>query len=457
MIALISNAGRTISLAGVVVAIGCAPVDAPDQNNQALGDLTGAPSVSSITTATQGLIIGMRGDANTITQRFSILGREAYNLDPGNPANEQDYYDNLGDLAAWANPYATIKLADLVMASLDKVTGLSAAQADGIRGFAKTVKAIELLNVIRCTDVGGALLDAAANVTDSAGAIATKADVYTQIFTLLDQAKVHLQAAGGSFAFSLSPGFAGFETPAAFLTLNRAVRARADVDMQNWSVALTDLQGSFLDTTQPASLGMYFTYSTVSGDAINPLFEGQPRVYFTHPRILNNAQKKPDGTLDNRVLAKVKSIAPLSRFGYAVSATWTIYTSQTASVAYIRNEELVLLRAEANLGLGNMAAAVNDINFIRVNSGGLGPIALPYVPAPGAPPTLLDELLYNKTYSMMWEMGSSSWLDARHYGKLAALPHDLPGDVVYPYLRIADSECDPRNPKPLGCITPTGL
>ncbi len=452
-----SDVARLTALVGVFAVLACTPVDAPDQNHQALSDLTGTPSLSSLQTATQGLLTGMRGDANLITQRFSILGREAYNLDPGNPQTEQGYYTNLADLAAWANPYRTIKLADLVIAAVPKVTELSAAQAAGIKGFAETVKAIELLNVIRGTDVGGALLDAAANATDPPGPIASKADVYAQILSLLDAGKADLQGAGDSFAFQLGSGFSSFATPATFITFNRAVRARADIDMQNWTAALTDLQGSFLDTTKPLSFGAYFTYSTVSGDAINPLFEGQPRLYFTHPRIINNAQKKPDGTLDARVLSKVKSITPFSRFGFAVSATWTNYPSQTASNAYIRNEELILLRAEANLNLGNTAAAVNDINFIRTNSGGLAPITLPYTPAPGAPATLLDELLYEKTYSMMWEMGSSSWLDARRYNKLAQLPHDLAGHVVYPRLRIADTECDPRNPKPLGCTTPAGL
>ena len=73
------------------------------------------------------------------------------------------------------------------------------------------------------------------------------------------------------------------------------------------------------------------------------------------------------------------------------------------------------------------------------------------------PTRRLDELLYNKTYSMMWEEGSSSWLDARRYGKLAQLPHDLPGHVVFPYLRIADLECDARDPKPAGCTSPPGV
>ena len=445
-----------ISLVGVLIAVSCQPADAPDQNAQSLTDLTGTPSVSAVTTATQGLIRGMRGTLTT--QLYSRLGREGYNLDPGNPQNFPAYYTTLGDLNPWAGPYATIKLADLVIEPLDRVVGFTPEQRESIRGFAKTVKAIQLLIVIQGTDVYGALLDAAAFPTDAPAPISSKEEIYAEIFKLLDEAKTHLQAGGSSFPFLLGSGFAGFDTPATFLTVNRAIRARADIQLKDFNAALVDLSESFLDTSAPLTKGVYHTFSLVSGDLTNNLYEGVPRLYFVHPSIRANAQKKADGALDDRVGRKVKSIPPFSRFGLEnIDATWTNYPTQDAPIPFIRNEELILLRAEANLGLNNTAAALDDINRIRVNSGGLPPLILPYTPAPGAPPTLLDELLYNKRYSMMWEEGSSSWLDARRYDKLAQLPHDLPGHVVFPYLRIADLECDPRDPKPAGCTSPPGV
>ena len=449
-----SMCGRALSLAGLLVTFGCTPVDGPDQNAQALTDLTGTPSASAVATAAQGLIKGMRGSG--ATQLYSRLGREGWNLDPGNPQNFPAFYSTLADLAPWAGPYATIKEADLVLAPLDRVTTMSAAQREGVRGFAKTIKAIMLLYVIRATDVNGALLDATASPTDPPQPIASKADVYTQIFKLLDEAQTHLQAAGGSFSFDVGAGMSAFSAPADFLKFNRAVRARADNDLQNWAAVLTDLSGSFLDTTAPLTKGVYDTYSLVSGDAFNPLHEGVPRLFYVHNRILNNAQKQASGALDARIGAKTFPAA-VSRFGVSASAAWSNYPLSASPIAYLRNEELILLRAEANLGLGNQAAALADINFIRVNSGNLVPLTLPYTPVAGAPPTLLDELLYEKTYSLMWEHGSSSWLDARHYGKLAQLPHDLPGQVVFPYLRIADLECQARTPQPPGCTSPTGL
>src|SRR5207237_497389 len=133
-----------------------------------------------------------------------------------------------------------------------------------------------------------------------------------------------------------------------------------------------------------------------------------------------------------------------------------IYTTPSQSIALVSNEELILLRAEANIGLGNTAAATRDINYVRVTSGGLPPIADPYVPGAGQPATLLDELLYEKRYSLMWEAGTT-WIDARHYGKLALLPHDLPTHLVFPYNYIPAGECLQRSPQPDGCKSPAGL
>src|SRR5207245_629948 len=107
------------------------------------------------------------------------------------------------------------------------------------------------------------------------------------------------------------------------------------------------------------------------------------------------------------------------------------------------NEELVLLRAEANLGLGNRATALADINFIRTNSGGLAPIA------DSGNPGLLNELLYNKRYSLWFEWGHV-WLDMRHYGKIAQIPRYLPNFLLFDVLPFPLRECEGRDPQPKG-------
>ncbi|HVZ20742.1 MAG TPA: RagB/SusD family nutrient uptake outer membrane protein, partial [Vicinamibacterales bacterium] len=437
--------------------LGCNALDAPDQNAASLGSLTNNPTAGAVDAAAQGLIIGMRGDYQRQIINDGLFGREAYNLDPGNPQTEIEFYEVLGDLAVWANPYSTIKLADLVYVAAGSVNELTAEQQEGVRGFAQTIKAIELLNTIRSVYLGAAL-DAASDPAGDLPPVVDRDQVYAGIQALLDSAETHLEAAGTAFSFDLGTGFAGFDTPPTFIKFNRAVRARADIDISDWESALTDLSNSFLDTDAPLSEGVYFPFSTVSGDATNALFEATPRNYYVHPSIISGAQLKPDDTPDNRVQTKIRNVDPVTRYSLSTQWSFTLYNNPSAPVPYLRNEELILLRAEANLGLGNTSEAIADINFIRVNSGGLAPISDPYVPAAGQPATLLDELLYEKRYSLMWEMGSSSWIDARHYGTLANLPHDLPGYVVFPYTRVPDNECFARSdPKPAGCTSPAGL
>src|SRR5207245_5720291 len=117
---------------------------------------------------------------------------------------------------------------------------------------------------------------------------------------------------------------------------------------------------------------------------------------------------------------------------------------------WIRNEELILLRAEANLGLGNKAEALKDINVVRTRSGGLDALSDTYSG------DLLTELLYNKRYSLAVE-GGHRWLDMRHYNKLTLLPTDRAGDKRFTALPIPDEECLPRSPRPDGCTIPTGF
>ena len=130
--------------------------------------------------------------------------------------------------------------------------------------------------------------------------------------------------------------------------------------------------------------------------------------------------------------------------GFCKSANlvFTIYNSPNASVPIIRNEELILLRAEANINLSQLGPAVTDLNFVRQTSGLLAPYAGPVDQA-----SLINELLYNKRYSLMYE-GGHSWIDYRRYGLTANLQAidrvGPPPDVIFPTLPIPTAETQPR-------------
>jgi hypothetical protein len=106
----------------------------------------------------------------------------------------------------------------------------------------------------------------------------------------------------------------------------------------------------------------------------------------------------------------------------------------TAVLPIIRNEELILLLAEAYLNNGDNANAVATINLIRVNRGGLPPLSDPYVPvaALNQPADLIDALLYEKRYSLWGELGTA-WLDGRRYPASAStiVPAGAPATRVW--------------------------
>jgi hypothetical protein len=181
-------------------------------------------------------------------------------------------------------------------------------------------------------------------------------------------------------------------------------------------------------------------YGTGAGDLANPLsIDPQQGENFAHPSLETGAQLQTDGvTLDQRFVDKIVPRPISSNNQLTSDLGWIRYPSPGSPIPMIKKEELLLLRAEANIGLGDLPAALPDINTIRTLSGNL-----PALADLGTPEAALDELLYNKLYSLMFE-GAHRWIDARHYGRLDQLPVDRAGDVVFPTLPIPTDETLPR-------------
>ena len=128
----------------------------------------------------------------------------------------------------------------------------------------------------------------------------------------------------------------------------------------------------------------------------------------------------------------------------------TTYATNVAPVPIIKNEELILLRAEAYNGLSNRPLAIQDLDFIRVNSGGLAPLGAAYAG------DLVDEILYNRCYSQFDEYGHR-WVDLRRYGRLTTLQKALPPHRIFPVVPIPIDECNQRSPQPKGCVNVIGF
>ncbi|MFN2431862.1 MAG: RagB/SusD family nutrient uptake outer membrane protein [Gemmatimonadota bacterium] len=414
----------------------------PDFNNPSLEDLSGNPSRSQLASAAVGLLVSNRLGYADFVRDVGILGRENYDLDGSDPRFVTELLRSPLDPGSrafggdhWLEPYASIRGANILLGAVDRATTITDPEKEALRGFAKTIQALDFLLIINTRDTNGAPIDVDIPIGELAP-IVPKEAVLERIVTLLDEAASHLSAAGGSFPFNLSSGFDGFDTPATFLQFNRAVKARVEVYRGNFAAALQALNESFLTECSAFDRGVYHSYSTAAGDLPNPIFEDPTTADIrAHPSLETFAQTQPGGELDRRFLEKTFETEPKTQQDHTSDRTFTIYETAESPVPIIRNEELILLRAEANIGLGNIPSAATDLNCIRENVGGLA--ARSDLTAANA----LDELLYNKLFSLLFE-GGHRWLDARRYG--VQLPIDVPGDVVHLRYPIPRDEELPR-------------
>lgn len=441
------NAMRSVSVVAIVLfATACSDLTVPDYNNTGLEDFESNPTPTKITQSAQGLLVGTRvqqGLQNGYVSLLGILGRESYNFDPGDPRFRSEML--IGPLSGgspafganlFAFPYRNIRNANILLGAVDAVAGMSAAEKEAVRGFAKTIQALDYLLIINTRDDFGAPIEVNISPTGEPAPIATKAAVFAHITKLLTEGLAHLQAGGSSFPFAVSPGFSSFNTPASFIRFNRALKARVDVYLRNYASALTALDASFLDTSAPLSAGAFHSFSEASGDLLNLLFEsGDPKI-LAHPSILPDAPRKPDGTLDNRALTKIARLsAPKTEAGITSDLVFTIYRSTTAPIPVIRNEELILLRAEARYFTGNTLGALSDINFIRTTSGGLAARG-PFL----SENDFVTELLLQRRYSLLFE-GGHRWIDTRRFGRLSTLPKALPAHTIMSRFPFPNGEC----------------
>lgn len=421
--------------------------DVPDLNNPSIEDILENPTPSIVNSAATGLLIGARRDMptpNGYVAMLGILGRESYNfdaadarfitemlgsdLDPGSPAFGGNH---------WNNQYRNVRTAVLLLNAVGKLPDADypAEDKEAVRGFAKTIIAYEYLQIVSTRWDNGGVIVTSPDI-DELGTPASRQMMQETISTLLDEARGHLTAAGDAFPFPLSSGFAGFDTPETFIQFNRALKARNEAYRTNWQAVLDALGESFItddDDDPQLDLGVYHVFGTASGDTLNGL--NSPNL-FVHPSIVNMAERNGT-TIDARVTRKVRNVMSRTVQMLTSDKGFTQYQSVTAPIPYIRNEELILLRADANIGLGNIAAAADDLNFIRVHSGGLP--ERNDINAGNA----LDELLKQRRYSLLFE-GGHSLIDFRRYDRLNQLPLDRPDDRRNAQYPIPKNETDAR-------------
>lgn len=437
-------------LAALLLLPACSDLSSPNFNAEDLSNLTENPTRANVNAATQGMLItysGYHAAPNGYLVLLGSLGRNAYNLDIADPrfvtgvlasplsASSPAFGGNF-----WPQPYSNVQAAARILTALNGLPSdeMTDAEKEGVRGFVKTIKALELLTVVSTRDANcdgnlGCPVVAPEDPSQLAPAV-TKQDVYDEIITLLQEARGHLASAGGSFPFQLPSGFNGFDTPATFTEANWAIEARVRVyraeaqgfdPTTEYTAALTALGNSFVDQGADMDLGIYHSYGTGSGDTQNSLFQpsSSPNLR-AHPSVVADAETDGGGNLDRRVVEKTRSVTFRQFQGVGSDIGFDIYTNLDSPIPIITNEELILLRAEANIGLNNLGPADDDINFIRTNVAELPEKDVASMTQSEA----LDALLYEKRYSLLLE-GGHRWIDLRRYGLLDRVPLDQPSHV----------------------------
>lgn len=413
------------------------------------------PSRGQVSAGANGMLIALRTDVQDFALDVGILGREVLRIDGSDPRFITELLiselDPGGDAFGgdhWGDQYNAIRGGKRLLDALPTAELLSDAERSATAGFVRTIQAYSFLMILTTHTQDSIPIDIPADIAAPPAPFVTNAAAYDHVVALLDQGRADLLAGGAAFPFSLPAGFTGFNTPATFVQFNRSLRARVAAYRQDWAGVLAALTESFLvDAAAPLERGVYLDYGTGSGDLANPLSQDPTAgENFAHAVLDTLAQLQTDGvTKDRRFVTKTIPRAATTSNGFTSYLGWIRYPSPNSPIPLIKVEELLLLRAEANINLNNLPAALGDINTVRQVSGGLPP-ALPFVDQTAA----IDELLYNRLFSLLYE-GGHRWIDLRRYGRLALSPvGDLPisrtggAEVVFTTFPIPRDEVLPR-------------
>ena len=468
---------RRFAIAAGLLALAACEFNILNTNQPTLGDLLSNPTRDKLTAQANGLMSSARTGMESFIWRLGSMGREGINLS-GN--NQPDYAEPFfgpvqggGSFGGtqWLDRYQSIRTANIYLQALANNTSLtgpdllSDAERAASRGLANTYKALAFLYVIETRAQLGAPVEVDRTVDQGPAPWVTEDSVYGYIIGLLNSAQTDLAAAGSTnFPFPIPPGLGAFTTPADFLKFNRALAAKANVLRATalngchgtpatcYTAALTALGQTFLSTVSTDfQTGAYLDFSTNGGDQTNGLSEPlNGPTYFALASDTTDAQTQAGGAKDQRVLDKIapKEGDPQTLGGISIPGTlkFTVYFSNGAAdaghpIPIIKDEELLLLRAEASWFTGAKAQAIADIDSVRVNSGKLLPTTVTIASSDAA---FITALLYERRYSLLWEQGTR-WIDARRFNLLATIPVDVTGGSVPEIMPVPSTECDARN------------
>ncbi len=348
----------------------------------------------------------------------------------------------------------TRRRAEQFIIAANNTNSISAVEKSAVTGFAKTIQAYVTLNLANMQGKNG-IRESFTDLFSPGDLLKPgKFGTYTTALSLCkkyaDDGFAALNAAGATaFPFTVNSGYGTFNNPAEFKKFNRAIAARIAMYQMDWAGMSAALSSSFLNLSGNLQTGPSFIFSTSPNDFTNRLFHvpnssGAPYVVFN--QVIADAE---DG--DARIFGASAKVAarnsPRQSGAFTSTHESRLYKNNTSPASIIRNEELVLMYAEANVQLGgaaNVANAISAINTIRTTYN------LPMYTGAVTTAALIDEILKQRRYSLFFE--GHRWFDMRRYNRLAQiLPQGTIGGntfVVFEAMSRPDAEVqwDVANP-----------
>lgn len=378
-----------------------------------------------------GLEATMREDMQFHYWTTSIIAREYYDLRGTDPRYTSELLgQNGGDLdnngflttRTYFGRYRTVRNATLLKGAVaNTVASLTDSDVNAFNGFANTMTAFEMLLEANRQYENGIRIDVS-DINNLGPFTGSYQESLSGIKGILDEGFTQLSGASGDAPFVLSSsGFSSISdnTIEALQQFNRGIAARLSLYMNDRNGALSALANSYMDLSGNIDKGAYYSFGGATGnDLPNPLFY-VPGVdnYMAHPSWTNDAT---DG--DNRLNKVTLNEAPITLDGLTGEYLVSLYESNSSPAIMQRNEELLLIYAEANIGT-NTDEAVRAINVVR-NEAGIGDYA-----GGTDDGALMDEVLHQRRYSLFGE--GHRWIDLRRTDRLSEIPLDRDGDKVH--------------------------
>jgi hypothetical protein len=357
----------------------------------------------------------------------------------------------------WLQQYTNILQSHQALAMVPAVApAYSTVQTEALNGVIKTLEALNYMMVAEVYDTNGAAVLGSTNALPPAYC---NKDVWQYIVALLDTANAELDSAGTTAApINFPSGFGAVSSlsgpstaTGAFAAFNRALAGKAGLEYAyaiarsaggsaptpstagspdataltraDSALAASALYNPAVLAPEPASGWLLDGYSVMhdfsagSGDQVNPMNS----VYTTFVVLQNliNVTDPADLRFKAKFIPIPAQYLPVQQASYNTIAStyfYDMYGSPGSYIPIVRNEELTLVRAEIQLGLGNYGAAQTLINDVRTQVGGLAALTIPndYIDTRNA-------LLHEQQISTAIEAGGDRTIAIRMYGLAAVV------------------------------------